>query len=110
MALVATCYLAWSQAAPGRGRVAITTGFGLVHGFAFAGALADLDVHGAALAAGLVGFNLGIELTQLALLAVGWGLLAIARRSAPRAADLAVEVAAGLAMVPVTGWLITRAL
>ncbi len=110
VALVATCYLAWSQAAPGRGRVAITTGFGLVHGFAFAGALADLDVHGAALAAGLVGFNLGIELTQLALLAVGWGLLAIARRSAPRAADLAVEVAAGLAMVPVTGWLITRAL
>ena len=88
----------------------ITTGFGLVHGFAFAGALADLDVHGAALAVGLVGFNLGIELTQLALLALGWALLARARRHAPRFAELAVEVAAGAALVPVTGWLIVRAL
>lgn len=110
VALLAGCYLTWSAAAPGRGRLAITTGFGLVHGFAFAGALADLDVHGAALAVGLVGFNLGIELTQLALLGIGWALLARARRHAPRFAELAVEVAAGAALVPVTGWLIVRAL
>lgn len=85
VALLAGCYLTWSAAAPGRGRLAITTGFGLVHGFAFAGALADLNVHGAALAVGLVGFNLGIELTQLALLPRA-RLGAAGARASPRAA------------------------
>lgn len=45
-------------------------GFGLVHGFGFAGPLQDLGLHGAQLAWPLVGFNTGVELGQLAIAAV----------------------------------------
>jgi hypothetical protein len=43
--------------------------FGLVHGFGFAGVLADLGLPRGALAASLFGFNLGVELGQLAIVA-----------------------------------------
>jgi len=45
-------------------------GFGLVHGFGFANALFDLGVSGGTLALTLVGFNLGVEAGQLAIVAV----------------------------------------
>jgi hypothetical protein len=44
--------------------------FGLVHGFGFAGVLAGLGLPRGALAASLAGFNLGVELGQLAIVAV----------------------------------------
>lgn len=44
--------------------------FGLVHGFGFAGALKELGLDDAALARSLVGFNLGVELGQLGIVAV----------------------------------------
>ena len=44
--------------------------FGLVHGFGFASVLADLGLQPGALAASLVGFNLGVEIGQLAIVAV----------------------------------------
>jgi hypothetical protein len=43
--------------------------FGLVHGFGFASVLADLGLAPGALAVSLVGFNLGVELGQLAIVA-----------------------------------------
>lgn len=43
--------------------------FGLVHGFGFAGVLADLGLQPGALAASLVGFNVGVEIGQLAIVA-----------------------------------------
>jgi hypothetical protein len=43
--------------------------FGLVHGFGFASALADLGLPQGALALALVGFNVGVELGQLAIVA-----------------------------------------
>ncbi|ALK97472.1 membrane protein [Massilia sp. WF1] len=45
-------------------------GFGLVHGFGFANVLADLGLRAGALAVPLVGFNLGVEIGQLAIVAV----------------------------------------
>jgi HupE / UreJ protein len=48
----------------------LTLVFGLVHGFGFAGALKDLGLGGGSLAASLLGFNLGVELGQLSLVAV----------------------------------------
>lgn len=52
--------------------------FGLVHGFGFAGALNDLGLGRDALAGALLGFNLGVELGQLAivsaLLPLAWWL------------------------------------
>ncbi|MBC7609638.1 MAG: HupE/UreJ family protein [Polaromonas sp.] len=45
-------------------------GFGLIHGFGFASVLADLGLPKGALVLALVGFNVGVELGQLAIVAV----------------------------------------
>lgn len=45
--------------------------FGLVHGLGFAGALSRLDLPASALLVGLLGFNLGVELGQLTVIAAG---------------------------------------
>lgn len=45
-------------------------GFGLIHGFGFANVLADLDLPSTSLLLALGGFNLGVELGQLAIVAV----------------------------------------
>lgn len=61
---------------PGR-EAWVAAGFGLVHGLAFAGALAQLHLGGGQLALSLLGFNVGIELMQLLVIAatVPWLLL-----------------------------------
>lgn len=45
----------------------LACGFGLLHGFGFAGVLADLGLPTGARAMALAGFNLGVELGQLAI-------------------------------------------
>jgi len=52
------------------GEAVIAAGFGLVHGLAFAALLGDLDLERGALVFTLLGFNLGIELTQLLVVAL----------------------------------------
>ena len=52
------------------GRWKLTFTFGLVHGFGFASALKDIGLTQGALAAPLFGFNLGVELGQLCIVAV----------------------------------------
>src|SRR5262249_7258357 len=54
---------------PERGWLA-ALGFGLLHGFGFANALSDLGLHQEQLALTLFGFNLGVELGQLAIVAI----------------------------------------
>ena len=44
--------------------------FGLLHGFGFASVLADLGLPQGALAVALLGFNLGVEVGQLAIVAI----------------------------------------
>ena len=74
-------------------------GFGLVHGFGFAGVLADLDVGGAQSAglAPLLCFNLGVEIGQLAFTLAIVPLLRFAARR-PRGAHVApaVSLAVGI--------------
>ena len=48
----------------------VAFGFGLVHGFGFANALIDLGLASGTLALALVGFNLGVEAGQLAIVVV----------------------------------------
>lgn len=55
-------------------------GFGLLHGLGFAGVLVDLALPRAALAWALLAFNVGVELGQLAIVAVAFSLLAPVRR------------------------------
>ena len=58
-----------------RHRWAITFGFGLVHGFGFASALRELRLPRSALVAGLVSFNIGVEVGQVAIVALVFPLL-----------------------------------
>ncbi len=51
------------------GRWTLAFGLGLLHGFGFVSALADLGTSGAQLAVSLVGFNLGVEAGQLMVVA-----------------------------------------
>jgi len=52
------------------GRWMAAFGFGLLHGFGFAGALHDLGLPAGSLALSLLGFNLGVEAGQIAIVAV----------------------------------------
>ena len=63
-------------------RWAVVFGFGLVHGFGFAGAMQDLGLSAQDLAWPLLGFNLGVELGQLALVALVLPLCFALRRTA----------------------------
>ncbi len=53
--------------------------FGLVHGLGFAGALADLGLPRGAVGVSLLGFNLGVELGQLAVVAAAVALARLLR-------------------------------
>ncbi|MEO6263873.1 MAG: HupE/UreJ family protein [Luteimonas sp.] len=48
----------------------VSFGFGLIHGFGFAGALSELGLPKGARLASLFGFNLGVEIGQLAVVAL----------------------------------------
>ena len=80
--------------------------FGLVHGMAFSATLTDLDLSGGQLALSLLGFNLGIELMQLAVvLVVLPPLLALARTPAYRPLRTGAAVLTAIAAL---GWLLDR--
>jgi hypothetical protein len=64
-----------------RGRWMAAFGFGLIHGFGFATVLADLALPADALLLALLGFNLGVELGQLAIVAVFLPLAFVIRAS-----------------------------
>ncbi len=53
-------------------RTAIVFGFGLLHGLGFASVLGDIGLDPARFATGLIGFNIGVELGQLAVIAAAF--------------------------------------
>ena len=55
---------------PPRGRWLVSFGFGLVHGFGFAGVLKELALPPSSLVWPLLTFNLGVEIAQVAIVAV----------------------------------------
>lgn len=57
----------------------VAGGFGLLHGLGFAGALSGAGLPSGAVVPALFGFNLGVELGQLAFVAVGLAAAALAR-------------------------------
>ncbi|GAA3222631.1 HupE/UreJ family protein [Nonomuraea helvata] len=77
----------------GKWRLPIVFAFGLIHGLGFAGAL-DIKESGSwQLLLSLLSFNVGIEVTQLAIIAVLFPLLVLLRRtSAARWAVVAMSV------------------
>jgi len=109
LALFTYCHFALLRrsARPERLRAAVAFAFGLIHGFGFAGIMLELDLDQVRLVPALFGFNIGVELGQLAVVACLWPLLAAVRR-APRAAAWVGDV--GSAAVTAVGlfWFITR--
>lgn len=59
----------------GRKTWKLAFGFGLIHGFGFASVLGDLTTDVSQMVVALAGFNLGVEVGQLALLLVVFPLL-----------------------------------
>jgi hypothetical protein len=62
-----------------RWRLALAFGFGFVHGFGFANALAEIDAAGVKLLPLLAGFNIGVEIAQLSIVAAVLPLIYAAR-------------------------------
>ena len=60
-------------------RLWLAFGFGFVHGFGFANALAEIDAGGVKLLPLLAGFNIGVEIAQLSIVAVVLPLIYSAR-------------------------------
>ncbi len=77
LALFSICHFALLDRSerPARLRAAVAFAFGLIHGFGFAGILAEMALPTDRLVPALVGFNLGVELGQLAIVALAWPAL-----------------------------------
>jgi hydrogenase/urease accessory protein HupE len=94
---------------PSRWRYLLTFAFGLLHGFGFASALRDVGLgqNGAPIVLPLFGFNLGVEIGQIAVAAIAlpilWRLRAVPRFARYGAPALSIGIsAAGLI------WLVQR--
>jgi hypothetical protein len=88
----------------------MTFGFGLVHGLGFASVL-EARLPPEHVVAPLLGFNLGVELGQLAIVAVALPLLAaLARAAGPDRYRRIVLAAAAVPLCLISAkWLIERA-
>lgn len=82
--------------------------FGLVHGFGFAGALAEIGLPHGEVPAALVSFNLGVEAGQLAVVAAVLAVLALLRRLEPRALVPALHASAYAIGITASYWLLDR--
>ncbi len=86
----------------------LACGFGLLHGFGFAGVLADLGLPAGARAVALAGFNFGVEAGQLAIVAL-WVPLAYHVRTSPWYRRLALQGGSLAIALLATVWLAERA-
>jgi hypothetical protein len=106
------CYLslAETRARVTRWRPLLTVLFGLIHGFGFASVLLELKLPTGRLVPALLGFNIGVEIGQLGIVAALWvvGTLAVRRFPAADyrlATDTASAALCGLGLF----WFVTRA-
>ena len=95
--------------APDR-RAWIAFGFGLIHGFGFAGVLRETGLPREALAAALVSFNLGVELGQACIVLACVPVLAWLRSHAPRRAPALIASGSWGVIVAGSFWLVQRVL
>jgi hypothetical protein len=82
LALFTACYFALLRTLHGAGRLrwVIACLFGFVHGLGFSGVLLEQELPRGQLLQALFGFNIGVELGQLAIVAFIWPLLQWLRR------------------------------
>lgn len=99
----------WNIAKPDvvRGRALVAASFGLIHGFGFSSVLRELVLPSGQRVVALVAFNVGIELAQLALVAIAIAPLAWAARHAWYRPRVLTAGSAGIALVA-TYWFVER--
>lgn len=82
--------------------------FGLLHGFGFAGALAEIGLPQGEVPAALLAFNLGVEAGQVAVILAVLALRAALARFAPDAQAHALRLATYAIGITASYWLIDR--
>jgi hydrogenase/urease accessory protein HupE len=101
----------WRRGQEIEGRWLLTFAFGLIHGFGFASVLRELNIGagGSGLAIPLVSFNVGVEIGQLCIAAIFWGMIWKVRKTEQFKKFL---VPVGSILVAIAGgyWLIERTL
>ena len=113
LALFSACHFELLDGArrPARLRAAVAFAFGLVHGFGFAGVLAEMALPTGRLVPALFGFNVGVELGQLGIVALIWPLLMLVARLGEGGAQRVVSEWGSAAVCGLgTYWFFLRAL
>jgi hypothetical protein len=93
-------------------RFAMAAGFGLIHGLGFASALQDLHLPQSMLLSSLLGFNVGVEIGQFAVVIAAVGLIAVASKLIPlpqRRAEMSAAAASAALLAVGIAWFLTRA-
>jgi hypothetical protein len=110
--LFSLCYLVWVGRVeePARLRWFVAFVFGLVHGFGFAGLLLELGLPPGRIASSLFGFNAGVEVEQLAIVAMVWPLLRFLRRHRAEWADAWVQWGSTPVLAAGVYWFLSRGL
>jgi hypothetical protein len=93
----------------GRLRMVVTTIFGLIHGFGFAADLLEARLPPGKLVQILFGFNIGVEVGQLAVVVAVTGLVWLARRArfaTPR--PITVDVMGSALVAEGVAWFLSR--
>jgi hypothetical protein len=83
--------------------------FGLIHGFGFASVLENLGLEKTGLLRPLLGFNVGVEAGQLAIVAI-FLPLALLLRGTRFYRSRVIPVGSALIMATAGGWMMERAL
>jgi hypothetical protein len=89
-------------------RTRIAFGFGLVHGFGFAGVLREFGLPHEALGWSLLAFNLGVEIGQACIVLTVAPLLAALRGTLPRMAPRAIAVGSWGIILAGAYWFVQR--
>ncbi|MCH2170769.1 HupE/UreJ family protein [Myxococcota bacterium] len=110
LALFSLCHFGLIERAhhPARLRAIIAFAFGLVHGFGFAGILDTLSLPTARLVPALFGFNVGVEVGQLAVVVAIWPILRALQHRDARKGRWVVELASAAICGLGVFWFITR--
>jgi len=112
LAIFTICYLSLADTREyaARLRPLLTILFGLIHGFGFASVLLEMRLPTDQLVPALLGFNIGVEIGQLGIVAALWSLGTLIVRRFPvadyrLATDVASAALCGLGLF----WFVTRA-
>ncbi|GAA0274502.1 HupE/UreJ family protein [Alteraurantiacibacter aestuarii] len=89
-------------------RAGLAFAFGLIHGFGFAYVLREFGLPDASLAWSLFSFNLGVEIGQLAIVAVVAGLMLLLRRRSEKAARHTATIGSLAVMAAGAYWFVDR--